>query len=501
MPIKAVNGKRPEFKQESEVKPVLFDMEKARYEVSMFNLGERKRQPLAPFITSTLQQEASRRLGFTARKTMRIAQQLYEGIDVSGRGAIGLITYMRTDLTHVSEVAQKETKDYILTQHGQKYLPTQKREYKTKAKGAQEAHEAIRPTSVMRIPKSIKEQLSRDQYRLYTLIWQRFVASQMASAIYDTVSVEVTGKSSDQTFLLRASGSTIRFPGFLVVYADVKKKNSKEEENDDTPVPLDLTVGQYVNLIHLIPKQHFTQPPPRFSEASLVKTLEENGIGRPSTYAPTLSTLQTRGYIVRDGRRLFPTEIGYIVNDLVTDYFPEIVDVNFTANMEEQLDHVASGDQSWVNIISEFYGPFAKQVAHANEAMPEVKSEPEPIGRDCPDCGKPLVIRWGRHGKFVGCSNFPTCRFTEPWLEKIGVSCPQCDGEIVERKTRKNCTFYGCVNYPECDFTSWKKPIQTPCPNCKGLLVYANKNFASCIQCGDQTPLEDVLGENVSEAA
>jgi len=499
--LRRINGKQPEFKQESDVKPVLFDMEEAKYEVSKFKKGERKRQPLAPFITSTLQQEASRRLGFTARKTMRIAQQLYEGIDVSGRGATGLITYMRTDSTHVSEVAQKETKDYILTQHGQKFLPAQTREYKTKAKGAQEAHEAIRPTAVMRIPKSIKEQLSRDQNRLYALIWQRFVASQMASAIYDTVSVEVTGKTNAQTYLLRASGSTIRFSGFLVVFADVKKKNGENEANDDTPVPADLTVGQFVELIRLIPKQHFTQPPPRYSEASLVKMLEENGIGRPSTYAPTLSTLQTRGYIVRDGRRLIPTETGYIVNDLVTEYFPDIVDVNFTANMEAQLDQVASGNQSWVNIIRTFYGPFADQVAHANEAMPEIKTEPEPIGRDCPDCGKPLVIRWGRHGKFIGCSNFPACRFTEPWLEKIGVSCPQCDGEIVERKTRKNRTFYGCVNYPECDFTSWKKPIQTPCPNCKGLLVYANKNFASCIQCGDQTPLEVVLGENVSEAA
>ncbi len=499
--LRRINGKRPGFKQEADVKPVLVDMEGAKYDVSKFKKGERKRQPLAPFITSTLQQEASRRLGFTARKAMRIAQQLYEGIDVSGRGATGLITYMRTDSTHVSEVAQKETKDYIVAQHGEKFLPAQTREYKTKAKGAQEAHEAIRPTSVMHTPKSIKEHLSRDQYRLYNLIWQRFVASQMASAIYDTVSVEVTGKSRTHTYLLRAAGSTIRFPGFLVVYADAKKKNGEKEENGDTPVPTDLTVGQLVNLIRLIPKQHFTQPPPRFSEASLVKTLEENGIGRPSTYAPTLSTLQTRGYIIRDGRRLFPTETGFIVNDLVTEYFPNIVDVNFTANMEAQLDQVASGNQSWVEIISDFYGPFAAQVEHANEAMPEVKTEPEPVGRDCPDCGQPLVIRWGRHGKFIGCSNFPTCRYTEPWLEKIGVSCPDCSGDLVERKTRKKRTFYGCVNYPECEFTSWKKPLKTACPSCQGLLVYANKNFASCIKCDEQFPLEMVSQEETVQAA
>jgi DNA topoisomerase-1 len=498
-----IDGKEPELKQEADVTPILTDMEGAKYQVDKVKKGERRRKPQAPFTTSTLQQEASRRLGFTARKTMRIAQQLYEGIDVSGRGSTGLITYMRTDSTHVSELAQKEAKDYILAQHGQKFLPGHTREYKTKTKGAQEAHEAIRPTSVMRTPKSIKAQLARDQYRLYSLIWQRFVASQMASAVYDTISVEVKGKSSAHKYLLRASGSTVRFPGFLVVYADVKGTNGNngDDENGDTPIPADLTIGQLLELIRLLPEQHFTQPPPRYSEASLVKTLEENGIGRPSTYAPTLSTLQTRGYIVRDGRRLIPTETGFIVNDLVTEYFPNIVDVNFTANMEEQLDEVASGTQSWAGVVSEFYGPFAEQVAHANEAMPEVKSGPEPAGRDCPECGQPLVIRWGRHGKFIGCSNFPTCRYTEPWLEKIGVTCPQCGGDLVERKTRKNRTFYGCVNYPECDFTSWKKPIATPCPNCNGLLVIASKQYATCTKCEEQIPLEHVLGEESVETA
>jgi DNA topoisomerase-1 len=411
---------------------------------------------------------------------------------------------MRTDSTHISKVAQKEAKEFIQTHHGSKFLPAKIRKYKTQAKGAQEAHEAIRPTSVVRTPKSIKEHLSRDQFRLYTLIWQRFVASQMASAIYDTVTVDISGKSDKHTYQLRAAGSTIRFPGFLVIYPDHKKKgdeNGENEENGDSPIPTDLFVGQFVKLIRLIPKQHFTQPPPRFSEASLVKTLEENGIGRPSTYAPTLSTLQTRGYIIRDGRRLFPTETGYIVNDLVTEYFPEIVDVNFTAKMEEQLDQVASGEQSWREIVGEFYGPFAEQVLHANEVMPEVKNEPELAGKDCPECGKPLVIRWGRHGKFIGCSDFPKCRFTEPWLEKINVDCPQCDGELVERKTRKNRVFYGCVNYPQCDFTSWKKPHQVPCPNCNGLLVYANKNFVSCLQCNEQFPVESFSMENTSEAA
>jgi DNA topoisomerase-1 len=502
--LRRIDNKKLRLTQESDVKPVLVDMESARYKVKKYSKGERKRQPLAPFITSTLQQEASSRLGFTARKTMRIAQQLYEGIEVSERGATGLITYMRTDSTHISEVALKEAQEFIQTHHGSKFLPAKTREFNTQAKGAQEAHEAVRPTSVVRTPKSIKDHLSRDQYRLYTLIWQRFVASQMASAIYDTVSVDVSGKSSQHAYLLRAAGSTIRFPGFLVIYPDLKKKSEENRDNGgngNAQIPTDLFVGQFVKLIRLIPKQHFTQPPARFSEASLVKTLEENGIGRPSTYAPTLSTLQTRGYIIRDGRRLFPTETGTTVNDLVTEYFPEIVDVSFTAKMEEQLDQVASGEQSWRDIIGEFYGPFAEQVSHANEAMPEIKSEPEPAGKDCPECGKPLVIRWGRHGKFIGCSDFPKCRFTEPWLEKINVDCPECDGELVERKTRKNRTFYGCVNYPQCDFTSWKKPLQAPCPNCHGLLVYANKNFASCINCNEQFPLESISLESTPEAA
>lgn len=500
--LRRIDGKKPALNQETDVKPILVDMEQAHYKIDKINKGERRRKPLAPFTTSTLQQEASRRLGFTARKTMRIAQQLYEGIDVSGRGSTGLITYMRTDSTHISEVAQKETHEYILAHHGQKFLPPHTRKYKTKTKGAQEAHEAIRPTSVERTPKSIKDHLSRDQYRLYTLIWQRFVASQMASAVYDTISVEVKGKSNMHKYLLRASGSKIRFPGFLLVYADSKPKNGNDNEgSEETPVPTDLTVGQLLNLLRLIPEQHFTQPPPRFSEASLVKTLEENGIGRPSTYAPTLSTLQTRGYIFREGRRLFPTDTGYVVNDLVTEFFPNIVDVGFTANMEEQLDQVASGSQSWVEVVSEFYGPFADQVKHANEVMPEVKAEPEAAGRDCPECGQPLLIRWGRHGKFVGCSNFPTCRYTEPWLEKIGVNCPKCSGDLVERKTRKNRTFYGCVNYPECDFTSWKKPLVTPCPNCHGLLVIASKQFASCINCEEQVPLDLVFSEETVETA
>jgi DNA topoisomerase-1 len=485
-----IGGKKRKLGSEEEVKPILVDMETARYTVRKVKIGKRKREPSAPFITSSLQQSASRRLNFSSRKTMRVAQQLYEGIDVTGRGESGLITYMRTDSTNVSKIAQKEARNYILQHHGEKFLPSKPPKYKTRAQSAQEAHEAIRPTSVLRTPKSIKEHLTRDQFRLYQLIWQRFVASQMAPAIYDTISIDVLGKSDQQDYMLRATGSTLRFAGFLAVYKDVKKKSQKDKK-DEKPLPADLSEDQVLRLIRLIPEQHFTQPPARYSEATLVRELEENGIGRPSTYAPTISTLQNRGYVYREGRRLVPTETGFVVNDLVTEHFPDIVDVGFTANMEEELDQVASGEQSWVDIVSDFYEPFEKKVKEAEVSMPEVKPEPEKVGRQCPECGHDLIIRFGRHGKFIGCSNFPKCRYTEPWLEKIGVVCPKDGGDIVERKTRKGRTFYGCSNYPDCDFTSWRRPLPQPCLNCGGTLVVANRQQVVCKQCDEQFPREN----------
>ena len=495
--LRRVDGQRPELTKEEDVKPLLVDMEQAKYTVSKAKQGTRTRKPQAPFTTSTMQQSASRRLRFTARRTMRIAQQLYEGVDVGNGGQTGLITYMRTDSTNVSALAQNEARTFIVDKYGDKYIPESAPTYRTKARGAQEAHEAVRPTSVMRTPKSIKDYLSRDQYRLYQLIWQRFVASQMTIAIYDTITVEIEGPGARHKYLLRATGSTIRFPGFLVVYKDIKK-NGEEE----LPVPTDLTVGQLLKLIRLIPQQHFTQPPPRFSDASLVKELEENGIGRPSTYAPILSTLQNRGYITREKRRLIPTDTGCLVNDLLVEHFPGIVDVNFTAGMEKDLDQVATGKKSWVEIVSDFYGPFEKQLELAIEKMPEVNSGPEPIGRDCPECGNDLVIRWGRHGKFVGCSNFPQCRYTEPWLEKLGVKCPDDSGELVIRKTRRGRVFYGCSKYPECEFSSWKMPLRVPCPKCGGLLVAENKNHALCLSCDEQFLRDDVLSDDsVAEVA
>ena len=496
--LRRVDGDKPVFENEQDVKPVLADMESAVYSISKIKRGERRKKPPAPFTTSTLQQEASRRLGFTARRTMSLAQQLYEGIDVGNGGLVGLITYMRTDSTNVSQQAQNEASKFISQRYGQNFLPSKPPVYKKKSRGAQEAHEAIRPTSVLRNPNGIKEKLTRDQHRLYRLIWQRFVASQMAAAVYDTISVEVTGRARHE-YLLRASGSSIRFQGFLRVYEEAIDEDAAPEEKL-VKIPHSVEEGQIQQLLQLIPEQHFTQPPPRYSEASLVRTLEENGIGRPSTYAPILGTIQQRGYVYRENKRLFPTETGILVNDLLVEHFPDVIQVGFTARMEADLDRIASGDEEWAEVIKEFYIPFERDVRQAEEKMPEMKVEPEPIGRACPRCGHDLVVRWGRYGKFISCSNFPECRHTEPLLEKIGVACPKDGGEVVERKTRKGRTFYGCSNYPECDFTSWKKPLPQPCPNCGGLLVVANKNHAHCTQCEEQFSLDQVTLDEIPSA-
>src|SRR6266536_625378 len=493
-----IDEKDPELSNEEIVKPILVDMETAAYTITKVKRGERRRKPLAPSTTSTLQQDASRKLGFTAKRTMALAQGLYEGQDVGNGGTTGLITYMRTDSTNVAVSAQQEAREYIAGKYGNDYLPAEAPLYKTRSANAQEAHEAIRPTSVMREPEQVKEYLEPAMYKLYRLIWQRFVASQMEAAVYDTLQVEVTGKTNDHEYLLRASGSDVKFVGFLVVYEEAKNEDVKVDEDDENVrIPAGIAEGQKQTLIHLIPEQHFTQPPPRYSEASLVQALEDDGIGRPSTYAPTISTIQQRGYVVREEKRLIPTDIGMQVTDLMTQYFPDIVDFQFTARMEEDLDMIASGQAEWTEVIHEFYHPFAEDLKKAQAEMPVTKSGPEPIGRKCPEDGGELVIRYGRFGKFISCSNFPTCRYTEPWLEKIGVRCPKDGGELVERKTRKGRTFYGCENYPNCDFTSWKRPIKVPCPKCGGLLVIANKREAQCTNCQETFLLEAIVPETV----
>jgi DNA topoisomerase-1 len=461
------------------------DLETARYEVRKIRRGTRVKNPFAPFITSTLQQDASRQLNFSAKKTMAVAQQLYQGIDVGNGGETGLITYMRTDSTNIAESAQASAREFITNVYGSDYLPDEAPQYGTRSKRAQEAHEAIRPTSIAWTPKSLKGFLKNDQYRLYKLIWRRFVASQMAAAVYDTLNVIVGADGQEHAYVFRASGSKLKFPGFLKVYKR-RNGNGSQAEKDLESIPDTLVEGQLQHLIKLLPEQHFTKPPARFSEASLVSSLEENGIGRPSTYAPIMGKLVQRGYVSKDGRRLIPTRTGFIVNDLVSEYFSSIVDIGFTAEMEKELDQVASGEKDWRESVGEFYEPFAEQLDVAKREMPEIEPVYIPVGKKCPECGAELVQRWGRYGLYVGCTNHPDCKHTERWLEKIGVTCPKDGGELIEKKTRKGRVFYGCENFPECDFASWKKPIAEPCPVCGGLLVEVKGKRIQCTECSQE---------------
>ena len=488
-----VDSEDATLSNEKDAKRISDDMRKADYIIESIKRGKRRRRPSAPFITSTLQQDASRKLGFTTKKTMAVAQQLYEGIDVGVLGVSGLITYMRTDSTHIADQAIKETRDFIRKRYGDGFLPAKSPKYQTRTVAAQEAHEAIRPTSILRQPEAIKEFLTRDQFRLYKLIWQRLVASQMESAIYDTLTVEISGKADTHHYMLRATGSKISFQGYLIAYEEGKDEDvTEDEENSDIPID-DIQANQKQILQNLISEQHFTQPPPRFTEASLIQLLEGNGIGRPSTYASIISTIQARGYVIRDNKRLFPTEIGFTVNDLIVEYFPDIVDTGFTSSMENHLDSIAEGKEDWVNIIRDFYHPFKLSLDVAEKDMPEQKAELEKVGQLCPKCGKDLVIRWGRYGKFISCSGFPECRHTEAWLEKIGMVCPVCKtGDVVERRTRKGRVFYGCSTFPECEFTSWKKPIVQVCPNCKGTLVISNKREVQCLNCEETFLLAEI---------
>lgn len=493
------------FVQESDVAPHLEILKNSLFIVNDVKRGERIRKPMAPFTTSTLQQEASRRLGFTAKRTMTVAQQLYEGIDLgSSEGTVGLITYMRTDSLNVSPQAQNETRTFIQEKYGKPFLPARAPEYKTRSKGAQEAHEAIRPTGVSREPDLVKKALTSDQYRLYNLIWQRFVASQMANAIYNTMRVDVDAGLTRQTldYDFRVSGSTIKFNGFLVLYEETRDEDLELDQDEGRILP-DMVPGEELDLLKLLPEQHFTQPPPRYTEASIVRTLEEYGIGRPSTYAPTVAVIQDREYVTKQDKRLIPTETGRVVNDLLTSYFPDVMDYQFTARMEDQLDTIAEGELEWRPMLGEFYSPFSTQLEAAKSAIPRVQQE-EFVGRDCPLCTKPLIIRYGRFGKFIGCSDYPTCRHTEPFLERMGIACPVCsethNGELVIRRSRRGRTFYGCSRYPDCDFTSWKRPLPQPCPNCGGLLVEQSRTTSQCLRCNNTYQLDELPQVTVEPA-
>lgn len=486
-----VDNKEVELKNEEDVRLLVDALENAEYEVSKVKPGKRTRKPSAPYTTSTMQQEATRKLGFTARKAMSVAQELYEGIDPGEGQQVGLITYMRTDSTNVSQQSQDEVRTFVTDRYGVEFLPEKPPIYKTKAKAAQEAHEAIRPTSVLRTPEGIKAYLSRDQFRLYDLIWRRFVASQMSAAQYETLSVEISaGTAQNKPYVFRVSGSILRFPGFLVVYEETKSENGKKEKNQALPP---LALNDILDLVRLLPEQHFTQPPPKYTDASLIRALEEYGIGRPSTYAAILSTIQQRGYVAREKRRYTPTETGVLVNDLLVKHFAGLINVDFTAQMEAQLDDVAAGKREWVTLMHDFYVPFAETLSKADAAIPKIE-QIEYVGRECPKCEDgQLIIRWGRYGKFVGCNNFPQCRYTEPWLEKIGVACPECDtGEIAMKRTKKGRTFYGCSNWPECEFTSWQRPLAQRCPACRGVLTIVRRDVAKCQSC-DATYAVDEL--------
>ena len=494
-----IRGEELNLHSEAEVQEIVAELEKSTYTVASVKEGQRRRKPAPPFTTSTMQQEASRRLTFTARRTMGLAQQLYEGIDL-GDGPVGLITYMRTDSTNVAEQAQSEARQFIVEKHGESFVPPEPPRYKTRAKGAQEAHEAIRPTSVFRTPGFLKPYLDRNQYRLYRLIWQRFVASQMAHAVYDTIAVEILAgfpEAQERPYLFRASGSTLRFKGFLAVYEEKKDEDAQgEEERKREEIP-PLTVDEVLDLYQLLPAQHFTQPPPRYSEATLVRALEEYGIGRPSTYAPIMSTIQQRGYVERRDRRLYPTEVGIVVNDLLVEHFADYVDVGFTAQMEEALDQIAGGDQEWVPVLRDFYGPFSTTLVQAREKMPTVQMGNEPTGELCPECGHPLVTKYGRFGKFIGCSNFPNCRYSQQIQGKTGAKCPECGGDLVEKRTRRRRLFYGCSNYKKddpgsCNFAVWKRPLQQPCPRCNGLLTEARQGRAKCIACEEEFEIDSL---------
>jgi DNA topoisomerase-1 len=465
-------GEKLEIRSEEEQIKITDYLHGTDFLLKSIERKEKRKKPNPPFITSTMQQEASKRLGFYSSRTMRVAQELYEGLELGKKGTVGLITYLRTDSTRISKTAQEEARGFINLEYGHDYAPASPNEYKSR-KSAQDAHEAIRPSSVERTPESVKNYLGRDQYRLYKLIWERFVASQMTPAVYDTVVVDI--EAGD--YGLRANSSQIKFPGYKKIY------NDSEEEDVKNPIP-DIKPGQVLNLKEIKPEQHFTQPPPRYSEASLVKLLEEKNIGRPSTYAPIIETILKRHYVERQNKQFVPAELGFIVVDLLTQHFGNILDTQFTAKMEEDLDHIEEGQLNWKEVVRDFYGPFNSDMEKAQDLIEKVEIKDEEAGKDCPQCGKAMFIKYGRFGKFIACSGFPECRHTESLNEEVGVNCPFCGGAVVALKSKKGRKYFGCKNYPECNFRSWNKPTGEKCPICGDAMVEKlNKNKEAAAIC------------------
>ncbi|HWR61386.1 MAG TPA: type I DNA topoisomerase [Clostridia bacterium] len=451
-----------EISDEGQMNRILDELKGAKYSVKKIKKGEKRRNAPNPFITSTLQQEAYKKLGFTTKKTMMVAQQLYEGVDIKGEGTLGLVTYIRTDSTRVSDEAKKDAAGYITEKYGKNYLGGEVRQGKP-GKKVQDAHEAIRPSSIYREPEQIKDSLDKDQYKLYKLIWERFVASQMQAAVFDTVTVDIEANG----YIFKAYGSIVRFPGFMSIY---KEDNDDKEEEGEVTLP-NLSEGQLLRLKKLDHKQHFTEPPLRYTEATLVKTLEEKGIGRPSTYAPIISTILARGYVVRDKKFLVPTDLGEKITGIMLEFFSDVVDVEFTANMENKLDQIEDGEKEWVQVIREFYQPFEKTLISAEEKVGKIEIQDEVSDVICELCGRNMVYKQGRFGKFLACPGFPQCRNTKAIVESTGIGCPKCSGELIVRKTKKGRKFYGCNRYPECDFVSWDEPVKERCPECGSLMV------------------------------
>jgi len=482
------------LRSREDVDAVLRKLEGAEFVVLAVETKPRRRSAPPPFTTSTLQQEASKRLGFRPARTMRVAQELYEGLPVGDEGPVGLITYMRTDSTRLSPLAVEAGQAFIRETYGSEYVGQvsagKKRE------NVQDAHEAIRPTDVRRTPEVVKPYLSRDQYRLYKLVWERFVASLMAPAVYNVTSATLAAGEAR----FRASGSVLVFPGFLRVYEDVKEDAAEKEREEERSLP-PLAAGERLELLRFEPKQHFTQPPARYTEAQLVKAMEELGIGRPSTYAPTLETLTKRRYVVLEDRRLRPTELGRLVTELLEGHFPEIVDVGFTANLESQLDQIEEGKLPWRRVLEEFYAWFSERLREAERTIARVELAPQYAGESCPVCGRPLVIKEGRYGPFLACSGYPECTYTRPLLKSLDIPCPKCkQGVLVERRSRKGRVFYGCSRYPECDFVVWQKPDPTPCPVCGGLLVVERNGRLRCTSCGATFTREELERGKAPEA-
>lgn len=486
-PIKLTKyeNKKLEIKTE-EANKIIKDLEENDYKVHKVKKGSRLKNPLPPFTTSTLQQEASKKLNFMTKRTMSIAQALYEGVEVKGYGTVGLITYMRTDSVRVSEEAQGKAVDFIKQNYGEEYIPKAPRIYKGK-KNIQDAHEAIRPSHIDITPEIAKSSLSAEQYKLYSLIWKRFIASQMSSCSLNTNSIDIINGE----YLFKASGSTIKFDGFMKVY-----DYTTEDDENDVTLPI-LEEGEILSSVSVEGKQHFTQPPARYTEASFVKLLEEKGIGRPSTYVPTISTLLSREYVSREKKNLIPTELGFIVNNIMSDYFKQIVDVDFTADMERKLDYIEEGSEEWKGVVGEFFTPLKVAIDKAEKEISKVVIEDKVSDVPCDKCGRMMVIKRGRYGTFLACPGYPECHNAKPIVEELEVPCPKCGGKILAKRSKKGKKFFGCSNYPNCDFVSWNEPIKEACSKCGSYMTakYSKTKgkYAVCsnAECGNTMPLED----------